>query len=284
LAGAGLVGCKAHQASTEAPTPEVQSADDDQLVAELRDYHRHHHRGGVTQFIAMSLDTLGTDDSRRVPVERLQSELDECMAPTRALENTLLLSVAEGVVAGAVTRAGAVNDSLAKLGTAAVEMRDCKPDALNRLHGLLSSAEREALTDKVQAQWEVWAEVNDEAEVQGKEPDGRLAELTREVSLTGDQVAAISTALHSSRAVAVNRFDRHASEEYLQAFATAFASELFDAKSVMPRADDQLVTHGARRMVSFYETVTPLLTTEQRGQLATQLRGHANHQSTLSVK
>lgn len=222
----------------------------------------------------MSLDTLGTADSRREPVERLQRELLECMAPTRAIEGVLLERVADEVSSGAVKR-GDVDDQLTRLDEAAVTMRDCKPEALDRLHGLLSTPEREALADKVQAQWEVWSQVNQSQTGPGHETDERLTELAQELNLTASQTSMISNALQSSGASTT--FDRLRADAEMQAFAAAFASPTFDARSSAARVDEQLVTHAATRMVRFYETVAPLLTQDQRAALATHLRDHAHH-------
>jgi hypothetical protein len=272
-----LLACEAHVA----PLPPVRITDSDEdalLVAEVRDFHRHHHPGGLTQFISMSLDTLGTADSRREPVERLQRDLMECMAPTRAIESTLLKSVADEVAAGAVMR-GAVDEQLTRLAQAALTMRDCKPDALERLHGFLSTAEREALADKVQAQWEVWGQVNDTMTGPGHEADERLTELAQELNLTASQTSMISNALQSS--LGSSGFDRKRADAEMQAFAAAFASETFDARTSAARVDEQLVTHAATRMVRFYETVAPLLSQDQRVTLAAHLRDHANHRAPL---
>lgn len=277
---ATLVACEAHRSPPPKPVLITDTDDEALVIAEVRDFHRHHHPGGLTQFVSMGLDTLGTNDSRREPVERLQRELAECMAPTRAIESALLKRVADEVAEGAVMR-GAVDDQLVRLSEAAVLMRDCKPDALDRLHGFLSSAEREALADKVEAQWEVWAQVNETMPMPGHDPDERLAELTQELGLTASQTAMISNALTS--ASGSDHFDRQRSDTEMQTFATAFASETFDAKRSAARLDDRFVTHGATRMVRFYETVAPLLTPDQRSNLATHLRDHANHHPAVST-
>jgi hypothetical protein len=284
-ASAGLFGCQAHSTAVESPVVEAQTADDELLIAEIRSYHRYHHRGGVTEFVAMGLDTLAVDEPTRGRVEKLQSELMACLAPTRDSERKLLLTLADGIAAGKVVRSGAVDDSILQLTTAANAQSDCKPDALNQLHATLSPAEREALVDKVEAHWEIWQKVNDdEAEARGHEQSGRLAELTNDVGLTPAQAEAVSTMLESARAGTPNHFDRANAQARLRTFVAKFPLEVFDAKSVVTKGDDVLVTHGATRLVRFYEAVTPMLTAEQRQKLATHLRDHANHQTAVSAK
>ncbi len=282
----GLNAC-AHTAASGAPTADAQAADaqpaDEQAATELREHHRHHHRGGVTQLIAMSLDTLGADDAKRPQVEKLQRDLYACMAPASELEKKLLLTLADGVATGAIAT-DEVNATIAQRDIVAAALHDCSVDTLNQLHAVLSPMERTALVDKVQAHWETWRQVNHEAAAGGREPGGRLAELTRELSLTPDQVEKISEALHAARTGRAGTFDPAKAEAHVQSFAAAFVGESFDARSVATNANAHLATHGGRRMALFYETVTPLLTPEQRTKLAVHLREHASHQPAISAK
>ena len=79
VAGVGLGAC----AHLDERGQSAEDESDEQAAAELREHHRHHQRGGVTQFIAMSLDTLGEDDAQRPQVEELQTSLRACLAPVR---------------------------------------------------------------------------------------------------------------------------------------------------------------------------------------------------------
>jgi hypothetical protein len=66
-----------------------------QAAAGLREHHRHHNSGGLTKFVAMSLDTLGTtDEAKHAQVDKLQAELEANMAPARAAEKELLETLA----------------------------------------------------------------------------------------------------------------------------------------------------------------------------------------------
>jgi hypothetical protein len=284
-AGAVLSGCQAHMmASVEAE--DGQTPGDDAVLSELRDHHRHHHRGGVIQFMAMSLDTLAVDDSRQGQVSKLQDDLYVCLAPTRAIESQLLLALADGVAAGSEVPGARVDESVARLNTAAGVLPECSADVLNQLHALLSPSERAALADKIEDHWEVWHQVNGDPEDGAQERrERRMASLTTELSLTPAQATSISTALEAARTGRSGAsFDRQATAANLELFSTAFSSERFDARTITLTANAPLMAHGARRMARFYQTVTPLLTPEQRGTLARQLREHANHQPAVSAK
>ena len=65
-----VFGCagKAANSAPAASATSVPAADDD-AMAGLLEHHRYHHHGGVTLFIAMSLDTLGVSPEQRVAVE-----------------------------------------------------------------------------------------------------------------------------------------------------------------------------------------------------------------------
>ncbi len=273
--------CATRAAESEAPEATVQSADD-QAAAELKEHHRHHHQGGVTQFIAMSLDTLGATDSKLPKIEKIQTDLHACMAPAARIEKTLHVTMADGIAAGNIDGAK-VNATIAQLSAAAGPVHDCSAAALNELHAILSSTERWELVEKVQAHWEIWRQVDHEAEASGRESGGWLAELTKELSLTQGQVDKISAALHKAFAT-LGKFDRKKVDANVQAFAAAFVRESFDAKSITADATSRLAAQGAKRMAIFYETVTPLLNSEQRATLAEHLRQHANHQPVVSAR
>jgi Spy/CpxP family protein refolding chaperone len=271
----------ASKASNEA-TSAVAPAED-KAAAGLMDYHRHHHHGGVTQFVEMGLDTLGTDDAKRSEIEKLQSDLHAHMAAAREAEKDLLLTLASGVAAGTVDK-GTVDASTAKLTTASEAAHDASLDTLNKLHAILSPAERAALVDKVQAHWEVWRQVNHEEVPDGKQHGGRLAELTQELSLTPDQVGKISASYPKSLARLTGGLDPKKGNDYVGAFSTAFAADSFDAKSLTSNGNPHLARHGARRMALFYEAVAPVLTPEQRTKLAEDLREYGNDQPAASGK
>jgi Spy/CpxP family protein refolding chaperone len=284
LSALGLIACATTTAESRAPLPDAQDVQlvDDQASTELREHHRHHHRGGVMQFIAMSLDTLAPEDAKQPQVERIQGELYTCMAASGAIEKTLHLLVADGIAAGAVDE-GRVEATIERLDGAAAGVRDCGIDALNKLHSILSPTERAELVEKVQAHWDVWRQVNHDEEATGRGRGGRLADLARELTLTPEQVGRISAALQAARAGRHDEFDRARVEGHIQAFAAAFAQSSFDARSIAANENGRLATAGARRMATFYETVTPLLTREQRATLAEHLREHARQQPAMSA-
>lgn len=269
--------------SPPAPTlpPQIVGADDP-INDSLRDYHRHHH-GGVTTFVSMAIDTLGLDEAKREAVGKIQSDLRAKMAPARDAENEVLSAIADGVAAGKIDTAK-VNAALEKHATAAAGVQAAVSDALTQLHDALTPAERAALVDKVKAHWEVWRKVNVEEKAGSKE-GGHLARLTKLLNLTPDQVDKISAALAADTPVTPKN-DPKAEDAHVQAFATAFVSDKFDAKSLAPSATasaGHAQRHGGARLARFYGAVTPVLTPAQRTQLAAELRERLNDDQVVKA-
>jgi Spy/CpxP family protein refolding chaperone len=268
----------ASAASTPSDTSAPAGSGDDAAAASVGEFHQVHHRGGFASFIALSLDTLGPDDTRRPQVEKIQSDLTARLAPVRDAEKTFIQALADGVAAGNVDPAK-VDAAIAPLAAASAGALDAITDALNQLHALLSPEERSALVDKVQSHWAVWREVNSDAAPGGREPGGRLARLTEDLALSPDQVDKISAAARAANGGSTPTFDPKEMEGHLQTFAKAFASDSFDAKSIIAARDanGRVVGQGATRMARFIEAATPILTPDQRAKLAGNLRDHLNH-------
>lgn len=278
----GLSAC-----TTTSPAPDLQAEAaareaDERSEAGLMDHHRHQHRGGVMQFIAMGLDTLDEGDAQRPQVQQLQRDMYVCMASSGEIQKRLHLAIAEGIAAGAVDLAK-IDGIIGELDAAGGAVRDCSVAALDKLHALLNPSERAELVEKVQAHYEVWLSVNHEEEGTGRGRAGRLTRLAKDLSLTPDQVERMSAALHTALAGRGGKFDRTRFEAVVQEFSQTFVGASFDAKATLPYANARLGMHGASRMAIFYETVTPMLSPPQRAALAEQLRQHAGHHPNVSA-
>ncbi len=283
LSAVATAGCAATSASAPPAVSSTSATVDDDATAGLLEHHRFHHHGGVTLFIALSLDTLGVSPERRVAVEKIRADLHARMEPARAAEQTLTVALADGLAAPTFDTAR-VDAAIAQVNAAAATVHDASADALNELHRVLSPAERAALVDKVEAHWAVWQKAN--AEAMGPVPvdGGHLATLTTDLSLTPDQVSKIRAALGEGMK-SVPNFDRDEIATRLHAFDDAFRSEKFDAHTfnTAGSADAHLAGWGAAHMAHFIETVSPQLTADQRTQLTQRLREHATHDPNAKV-
>jgi Spy/CpxP family protein refolding chaperone len=269
-----------------ASAPADQAVDstpaDQEATAGLRAHHGHHHYGGLAMFVALSLDTLGTDDAKRPQIEKLQADLRDRMKPARESARELGLLLADGIAAGKLDQAK-LDAAQAKSAKAAEGVHAATGEALTKLHALLSPEERAQLVDKVKAHAEVWRDVNAKAEPGTKERGGRLARLAKNVDLTPDQVEKISAGLKTGAPAIRGQFREQALKR-LEAFEATFAADKFDAAALRAGASDDghFAAHGSTRMVRFYQTVLPLLTPEQRAKLATQLRERHGQKATPS--
>ncbi|HEY2370902.1 MAG TPA: hypothetical protein VGH87_31125, partial [Polyangiaceae bacterium] len=160
---------------------------------------------------------------------------------------------------------------------AVAQVHGAASDALNALHAALSPAERQTLADKVEAHAAVWKKVNAEEGVGSKDKGSRLEHLQRTLGLSSDQVDKISAALQKPT---TPKPDTTAMDGYVAAFVKAFPGDTFDAKTFNQAnaANSAMAKHGIGRMVTFYETVTPVLTADQRTKLADHLRQRMNDQ------
>jgi Spy/CpxP family protein refolding chaperone len=256
-------------ASTTAPA-------DDDTASGLMEHHRYHH-GGVTRFIAMSLDTLGVSPEQRAAIEKLRDSLRASAEPVRAAEQSLLGKLADGLDAGNVDAASA-DAAVAQVTAAAAGVQAASAGALNELHAVLTPQERGALVDKVESHWSVWQAANSDETGPSNRDSGRLATVATELALTPDQVDKIRPGL-ADGTKAVPRLDPAEIAAHLRAFGDAFRGDRFDARALATGgpANAHLVGWGAAHLVHFVETVSPVLTPEQRATFAEQLREHATH-------
>jgi Spy/CpxP family protein refolding chaperone len=160
-AGVGLVACGGDSANRQPAASATSSATDDEATADLTEHHRYHHHGGVTLFIAMSLDTLGVSPEQRAAVEKIRTELRARMEPARTAEQDLVATLAEGLAAGTID-AAKVDTGVARVTAAAASVHEASSAALNELHSVLTPVQRAALVDKVDAHWAVWQNANAE--------------------------------------------------------------------------------------------------------------------------
>ncbi len=270
-----LVACGSTAAthpSTKAPTASAADVDQD-AVDDVFEHHRHHHYGGVTMFVAMSLDTLGLTPEQRAAFAPIQSELYAKMGTARDAENAVLAMLAEGVAAGAIER-GKVDDAIERLRVDATSVHEAAADALNRLHAALSPVQRATLADKVEAHWSVWRQANPADET--NRPRGQLAIVGQELAMTPDQMSS-ARARFAELMKSAKPLDVESAAQGIRAFERAFSTDAFDAHTMSKSVGAELAGFGAQRLARFCEALAPLLRPEQRTKLVDLLREHQNH-------
>jgi len=286
--GSALTGCaggnaaSAPAATAPAAAP-TSSTEDDESAADLGEHHRHHHHGGVTMFIAMSLDSLGVSPEQQATIEKIQGDLFEKMEPAHVAEQNVLNVLADGIAAGKID-AAKVDAAIDGVKQASMGVHEAAAESLNRLHAALTPEQRAALVDKVEAHWEVWKTANAQEEKPGDAPrPGHLDLLAKDLSLTPDQVEQIRATFADKMRSHPQKFDPAQVEAHIQEFGAAFKGSTFDAKTLKrgPLAHENLAVWGAKRMAHLYESVDPLLTPEQRTKLSALLREHGAAKSGI---
>jgi Spy/CpxP family protein refolding chaperone len=250
----------------------------DESTGDLAEHHRHHHHGGIAMFIAISLESLDATPEQQAKIKQIRTDLHAKMAPARAAEKVLQQAIADGVRAGKVDH-DALEPAIAELKKQSEGIHDAIADTLNSLHATLTKEQRAALVEKVEAHFEVWHHSNaPNADAKRDAQGGHLAKLSKDLSLTPDQVEKIraSFAEHMQKAP---QFDRAKADEHLKAFGAAFESDTFDAKTLTAGAQvhGMMAMYGSHRQIRFYAAVAPVLTPEQRTKLADELTKHGNY-------
>ncbi|MGO8997847.1 MAG: periplasmic heavy metal sensor [Polyangiaceae bacterium] len=266
----GCGGSSANNAKTPPPPVAEVSAEEEDATAGLLEHHRHHHHGGVTLLLAMSLDTLGVPPEEKPQLEKIRQDLHARMEPSRAAEQALVGLLADGIAAGAIDTAK-VDAAVAQLSSTAAAVHDASTDALNRLHAVLTPPQRAALIDKLEAHWSVWQKANtDESD--------HLAQLAGDLTLAPDQIDKVRASLADAMKT-IPHFDPQEVAAHIRAFGDAFKAETFDAKTLTTGgpATAHMVGWGGAHMARFLESVSPVLTPDQRTKLAQRLREHMGH-------
>ncbi len=287
--GSALVACGGEGATSAPPataataTATAVSPEDDEAAADLSEHHRHHHHGGVTMFIAMTLDSLGVSPEQAAAVEKIQGDLFAKMEPAHVAEQNMLNVLADGIAAGKIDTAK-VDAAIDAVKTASAGVHEAVADSLNQLHTVLTPEQRAALVDKVEAHWEVWKKANGQEEKAGDAAHpGHLDRLAKDLNLAPDQVEKIRATFADKVKSHPQKFDPAQVDAHIQEFGTAFKAATFDAKTLQRGAfvHQHLAVWGARRMAHFYEAIDPLLTPEQRTKLSAEIKEHAAAKSGI---
>lgn len=268
------LGCT-HASAPPPATPATEVATDDEAADDVAEHDSHHHYGGLAMLVAMSLDTLGIDPGQQPAVDDVREDLYRRMGPARASEQALLQTLADGVAADLIDSAR-VEDALARLASTTSGLSDGVAVDLSNLHSILRPEQRAALVDKVDAHWTLWQRANGEGASGDAKRWGRLDKLTVALALTPAQVekvrAGVDGAREGSRPMAFEEI-----EARIHAFE-AFRGESFNPTPLASDAPSvHLASWGAARMAKFFETLSPLLSADQRAKLAGMLRDHASH-------
>ncbi len=218
--------------------------------------HRHPHRDGLLRE-ALGLDTLSP--AQRSSIEALIQQRRDAAAPVRSADAQVLTMLAQQVEQASIDRQ-ALAPALSAEQSAAVAENAVDRDALNKLHALLTPAQRSELVDRLEARTAQWRHGD------GGRPGARreLHERMAKLSLTPEQKAQIAANLRAERTPGqgAHRGERREALE-------AFRGDSFDAGTLAH------VERRGERAEKLAQAMVPVLTPAQRATLAGELRARA---------
>ncbi len=259
--------------SRNEPPPGKPTADSTEgngdAIADFLIHHRHHHHGGFLMLVTMSLDTLGLAPDERAGVEEIRSDLLAKMQPARAAELETVDLLATGIAQSFIDKTR-VDAAIVNLGNASAVLHDATVNDLNRLHELLTPAERTALVEKTESHWRLWQMANNGSQ-------SHVDALSKEIGLTHSQQEEVRKDFHAK--AAASPMHESQVERHLRDFGRAFRGAHFDARQLTDAAfaNRHMAEWGASRSALYCEVVNPVLTPEQRNRLVSILREHMTH-------
>ncbi|MGH7270316.1 MAG: hypothetical protein ACREJ3_07765, partial [Polyangiaceae bacterium] len=163
--------------------------------------------------------------------------------------------------------------------SAALSARSVRMGALQKLHDVLTPAQRAQLIDAVetQAHAHTWAARMTPGDHDAHRGAG-LARIARKLGLTADQKQQIATSFRAERAAENSGKSHDGLKEGRRAWLDAFRGDAFSANGPNAGARVALDRH-ANTIEDLVQAAVPILTPAQRAILANHLRDRAAHES-----
>jgi Spy/CpxP family protein refolding chaperone len=227
--------------------------------------HGHFQRGGLLGE-SLTLDSLTAE--QRSAIEQLVQQRRAAGVPAREADARVLVQLAQQVEQASID-AQALAPNLAAEGSAAAAQSAVERDTLNRLHALLTPAQRNQLVDRVEAEHKPTAR----AEGKDKEGQEHHPRWGLKLGLTAQQKAQIHTNLQAERGANAGDGDEHAERAMRHAALEAFRGDSFDASALVH------VERRGEHAEKLARAMVPVLSPAQRATLANQLRARAAHET-----
>jgi Spy/CpxP family protein refolding chaperone len=215
---------------------------------------------------ALKLDSL--TPGQRTAIEQLVQTRRTAEAPVRQADAQMLTVLATQVEQASINRQ-ALAPTMQARETAAVAARSVDLDTMQKLHDLLTPAQRGQLVDAVEAHAHGH---------KGGHGEGRLGRIAKELGLTDQQKQQIASNFRTERTAegdAGSRSDPHGARK---AWLDSFRGDAFSASGAGASAKDA-VERRADRVTDLLTAAVPVLSPAQRAQLANHLRERAAHES-----
>jgi Spy/CpxP family protein refolding chaperone len=243
-----------------------------QDAADASQPHGHHgHKMGLVG-AALKLDSLTA--AQRSSIEQLVQTRRTAEVPVRQADAQVLTLLAQQVDQAAINRQ-ALAPTVSARESAALSARTVDLDTVQKLHDLLTPAQRGQLVDAVEAHAGQFA---GHFKGDGGMGGGHLGMIAKKLGITDQQkqqIVANLRAEHANSADAGTHPDfRAAGKAYLE----AFRGDTFNASAAAPNLQPMMDRH-ADRMEDLLTAALPVLSPAQRSELSTHLRERAAHES-----
>jgi len=239
---------------------------------------------GVVKLVGEALGEVPLRPEQRAEIEKLASEAEARHAPLADAHKELMLAFADQVERGSIDKAALQP----KIDKAAADFEKARADdraALEKLHGLLDSDQRNAFVDALEKQMKA---KRGERREHMKAGFGKLKQLADDLKLTDEQKSRIKDVMREARKEGKEGWKQHARGEHGPSHAEwkgqhlgkkpleAFREDKLDLEKVAPRHDVKAMARfGTDRMTNIAEKILPILTPDQRKIAADKLRAMA---------
>ncbi len=230
----------------------------------------HGHRMGLVGE-ALALDSL--TPAQRTAIEQLVQTRRTAEGPVRQADAQVLTVLAQQVEQASINRQ-ALAPTVQARESAAVAARSVDLDTVQKLHDLLTPAQRGQLVDAAEAHMHGRGH-------KGEHGGGHLGKIAKELGLTDQQKQQIATNFRTER-TAEGDAGHGGHQRDLRgagkAWMDSFRGDAFNASAAGANAKAGM-EHRADRMEDLLTAAVPVLSPAQRSQLATHLRARAAHET-----
>jgi Spy/CpxP family protein refolding chaperone len=224
---------------------------------------------------ALKLDSL--TPAQRTAIEQLAQTRRTAEIPVRQADAQVLTVLAQQVEQASINRA-ALAPTVGARESAAVAARNVDLDTVQKLHDLLTPAQRGQLVDGIEARVQGQQGHADGGKGEGGHRGEHLAMIAKKLGLTDQQKAQIASNLRAERQAEGTPAQHPDFRGAGKAWLDSFRGDAFNASASAPNAA-QGMERRASRMEDLMTAAVPVLTPAQRAELATHLRARAAHES-----
>lgn len=229
-------------------------------------HHHGHHQGLIGA--ALQLDSL--TPAQRTSIEQLAQARKTAEAPVRAADAQVLTVLAQQVEQASIDKS-ALAPSVSARESAALTAHTTELANVQKLHDLLTSAQRGQLIDAIEAHAPAPGSFKG-----GQGGHGRLGMIAQKLGITDQQKSQILANLRAARGADAGAH-AHGQPGEFHAWLESFRGDSFTASA---SGDMQQRMEGrADHMEDLLAAAVPVLTPAQRSQLATHLRARAAHET-----